>query len=395
MTLKQDSDKKPLVRSWGTQNTAISCLRFMIAVVITFTSFTGYLEAEEGDIFTVSDVHVDVTSSSSADARTEAIANGQRNAFQILLQRLVRSDALSRLPQLSAVEIDQYVRDFTVNNERNSPIRYLADLTFRFKATKIRILLRDLQVEFAQTVRKPVLILPIYEVAAAKSLWEKPNPWWAAWSDLNPRVGLVPFRYPAGDLKDVGIIGAEQAVSGDKPRIKEIRERYKVDTVLVVHANLISGPKGQAAVRIKILSYGSDHTGEPEEEQFNSGDNENINDLLERAANVTRISIEDNWKEINFIKFEQGSVLAASIPIESLTDWVDAKRRLENVAIIERIDLILISRNEALINIYYLGEDQQLTVALAQADMKLVQEEGSWTLILRKNSGDQKKIREN
>ena len=208
-------------------------------------------------------------------------------------------------------------------------------------------------------------------------------------------MGLVPFRFPVGDLKDVGIIGAEQAVAGDKPRIKEIEERYKVDTVLVVHANLISGPKGQVAVRVKILSYGSGHRGEPEEEQFYSGDNENIDDFLKRAASAIRNSIEDNWKEDNFIKFEQGSVLAASIPIESLTDWVVARRRLENVAIIERIDLVLISRNEALINIYYLGEDQQLTVALAQADMKLVQEEGSWTLFLRRKSGDQKKSKVN
>ena len=395
MTLKQDSNKIPFVRYRGTHNIPISYSRILIAVVFSFISMSGYLEAEERNIFTVSDVHVDVTSSSSADARTEAIANGQSQAFQILLQRLVRSDSLSRLPQLSAVEIDQYVQDFTVNNERNSPIRYLADLTFRFKAPKIRVLLRDLEVDFAQTVRKPMLILPIYEVAAAKSLWERPNPWWAAWSGLNPRVGLVPFMFPIGDLKDVGIIGAEQAAVGDKPRIKEIRDRYKVDTVLVLHARLISGPKGQAAVHVKILSYVSERRGKPEEKKFYSIDNENIDVMLKRSATAIRNSIEDNWKENNFIKFEQGSVLAASIPIASLTDWVVARRRLENVAIVERIDLVLISRNEAFINIYYLGEDQQLTVALAQADMKLVQEEGSWTLNLNRISGGRNNNKKN
>ena len=350
MTLKQDSKKIPFVRYRGAHNIAIFYSRILIAVVISFISMSGYLEAEERNIFTVSDVHVDVTSSSSADARTEAIANGQSQAFQILLQRLVRSDSLSRLPQLSAAEIDQYVQDFTVNNERNSPIRYLADLTFRFKAPKIRVLLRDLEVDFAQTVRKPMLILPIYEVAAA-------NPWWAAWAGLNPRVGLVPFMFPIGDLKDVGIIGAEQAAVGDKPRIKEIRDRYKVDTVFVVHARLISGPKGQAAVNVKILSYVSDRRGKPEEKNFYSIDNENKDVMLKRSADAIRNSID--------------------------------------VAIVERIDLVLISRNEAFINIYYLGEDQQLTVALAQADMKLVQEEGSWTLNLNRISGGRNNNKKN
>ena len=65
------------------------------------------------------------------------------------------------------------------------------------------------------------------------------------------------------------------------------------------------------------------------------------------------------------------------------------------MAIVERIDLVLISRNEAFINIYYLGEDQQLTVAWAQADMKLVQEEGSWTLNLNRISGVRKNNKKN
>jgi hypothetical protein len=102
--------------------------------------------------------------------------------------------------------------------------------------------------------------------------------------------------------------------------------------------------------------------------------------MLMRVAISTRNKIEDTWKEENLIKFEQGSVLAASVPILSLTDWVEVRRRLADVAIIERIELVLISRNEALINIYYLGGDEQLSLALAQADMRLEEEEGSWTL---------------
>ena len=51
---------------------------------------------------------------------------------------------------------------------------------------------------------------------------------------------------------------------------------------------------------------------------------------------------------------------------------------------IERVDLILLSRNEARINLFYLGDPDQLKLALAQADLSLVEEEGSWSLALTK-----------
>ena len=206
----------------STKNSAVLCIRYFLSGLIICIIFLVDLRAEEDSIFSVSNVHVDETSISSVDAKKKAISEGQFRAFQILLRRLIKFDELARLPEISSEEIDPYVRDFSVNNEKNSPIRYLADLTFRFKAQKIRRFLRDLEVEFAETVRKPVLILPIYDLAAAKSLWETPNPWRKAWGDLSPHVGLVPFQLPVGDLKDVGIIGAEQAATGDQPRIKAI-----------------------------------------------------------------------------------------------------------------------------------------------------------------------------
>jgi hypothetical protein len=52
--------------------------------------------------------------------------------------------------------------------------------------------------------------------------------------------------------------------------------------------------------------------------------------------------------------------------------------------VIERVDLIVLSRNEARINLFYLGDPNQLKLALAQADLSLVEEEGSWTLSLIK-----------
>jgi hypothetical protein len=106
--------------------------------------------------------------------------------------------------------------------------------------------------------------------------------------------------------------------------------------------------------------------------------------MLARGAAEAVGLIEDQWKLDNLLQFGQSAVLATALPITGLSDWVEAQRRLIKVAVIERVDLILLSRNEARINLFYLGDPNQLKLALAQADLSLVEEEGSWTLSLIK-----------
>ncbi|MDG2033089.1 MAG: DUF2066 domain-containing protein [Rhodospirillales bacterium] len=350
---------------------------------------SGLVYAQQNNAFTIVSVNVDITSKSSADARQKALAYGQRQAFERLMRRIVISGDLARVPKLTKSEIDEYVLDFAVVNEKNSPIRYLADLTYRFKARDIRGLLRGLEIRFAETLSKPVLLLPVYEAAAAKFLWDNPNPWREHLAQQALRDGLVPVTLPAADLRDIGLIGPEQALAGDEPRIKAIGLRYGVDTVMVTHATLSAGAGGRPSLRVNVISYGSDKRAG--KLGFSAGQQrgETIEGLIQRAARLTVAKIEDRWKEDNLLQFEQDAVLAAAVPIGSLTEWVEVQRRLNRIAVIQKLDLVLFSRNEARINIYYLGDEEQLSLALAQADMQLRQDEGNWVLQLKGLAGRQ------
>ena len=142
------------VITWDSLNLAAICIGSLALSVIFLMFLPRDLGAQGNRAFTVSGVQVDVTSSSSADARKKALADGQRRAFERLLRRLVMSDDINRLPKMASDEIDEYVLEFAVDNEKNSPVRYLADLTFRFKPTLIRNLLRNLLKLFIRMVRE-------------------------------------------------------------------------------------------------------------------------------------------------------------------------------------------------------------------------------------------------
>ncbi len=358
-------------------------------VVLTAVTLGISLVAMEGraqttNAFVVSNVDVDVTAATAADARKQAISQGERRAFERLLARLTLSYDRSKLPQVNQKDISEYIRDFSVSNAKNSTVRYLADLSFRFKPAEVRALLRDLGIEFAETVSKPVLVLPVYEVAGAVALWDEPNPWRKLWSDKSASDGLVPIVLARGDLQDLRAIGGEQAIRGDKPRLIAIGSRYNVSTVLVAHAKAVTVTGGRLGLQVNVVSYGADQRGqyieldiEPE-----GGD---LTALLAKAVEETALAIEDRWKEANLLRFERSSVLAATLPLRALTDWVEAKRRLGKIAVIEQVDLVLISRTEARLNIFYLGDPDQLTLAMAQTDIKLTENDGSWSLQLLKS----------
>ena len=141
------------------------------------------LAQNSSDIFTVRDVPVDETAATAADARQTALAVGQRRAFRRLMNRLVPEAHQSSIPALDSNLLQYYVLDFSVDNERTSAVRYLADLTFRFNADEVRNLLRSNSVGFAETRSKPLLVLPVFiSPEAGPTLWVDPNPWRETWA---------------------------------------------------------------------------------------------------------------------------------------------------------------------------------------------------------------------
>jgi hypothetical protein len=358
---------------------------------------------EPQEVFTVANIHVDVTAKTASAARQKALEKGEKEAFNLLLKRLTMRIDYKRLPILDSKQISTYIQDFNVTNEKNSEIRYLADLTYRFKPSDIRLLLRDNEIQFAETISKPILVLPVYQLAGAVFLWDDPNPWRDALlgkpkiikTKMRKRVsGLVPLVFGNGNLSDIATISAELAVKGDVQSLIAIANKYKVGKALVILARLRSTPQGIPILKVRVLKYGIDSRRHVFSMQIRANKLENVSALLYRSATEVTAKIEELWKAENLLKFENMSVVAATFPINSLAEWVDAKRRLVKVAVIENVELVIFSRTEVRLNIHFIGEVDQLKLALAQTDMVLKKDTGMWVLKVQKpiQSGAKKGI---
>lgn len=359
---------------------------FVLLVALSTALFSANTRdswAAQADVFAVRGIKVDVTAASTATARDKALAMGERAAFRELLERLTIRIDHPRLPAFSANDIAAFVNDFEVAEEKASTVRYLATLNYSFKADDVRRLLIDRQIAFAETTSKPVLVLPVYQAAGSLLLWDDPNPWRKAWTERPKKFSLVPAILPKGDLQDIAMIGPEQTVAGDDQRLSAIARRYDAGDTVVALA-IMNMDRGRPDLEVYVTRYGSVLQEQTVVKSFASGDTENLDSLLARASLELTSHIEDNWKRDNILQFGRQAVVTIKIRIGSLKDWLDVRSRLAEVAVVRRSDLVILSLEEARVNLHYIGEPEQLALALEQADLKMTREGDSWALELKK-----------
>ena len=91
---------------------------------------------------------------------------------------------------------------------------------------------------------------------------------------------------------------------------------------------------------------------------------------------------QTEWKRRTLLDFDHENKLVAIVPLDGIQTWLFVQRRLYSLAEVREIEVTALSAREAHLTLSYLGQAQQLTVALAQRGLILQSQEGFWTLTL-------------
>jgi hypothetical protein len=355
------------------------------ALALAICAAGGAAAQSGGDVFTVRDVAVDETAATAAEARQEALAVGQRRAFRRLMDRLVPEDQQPLVPTVDVNTLQYYVLDFSVNNERSSAVRYLADLTFRFNPDEVRKLLRQNGVAFSETRGKPVVVLPVYsDTVTEPTLWLEANPWRDVWAQRPGDDGLVPMTVPLGDVGDIATIDAGGVLSGDAEALRTIAANYGAEDVLVTSATLSGNPdSGSAVLEVVTRRYQDGTATVTQRDKLVQVTGEPLDGFLMRAAERVDNSVQEYWKQQYLLQFGNQRWILVFVPLGGLDDWLTVRRRLKGVAAIQQTNLSTLSRREAQLEISFVGDEQRLTRALAQRDLSLVlRVDSNWELTL-------------
>lgn len=332
--------------------------------------------AVDADLFTVRGVAVDATAETAPAARERAIAEGRRSAFRRLIARLVPAAQARSVSDPTDSELQRMVLGFEVANERASAVRWLADLTVAFDPRAVQARLRASGVPYAETRSLPVLVIPLYETGGETILWKEPNPWRAAWSDLPPQGGLVPFVVPYGDVADISDLSPEQAIGGNVEALTRIAERYGARDAVVVRAR----PRSGGAIELSVQRLGPSGTDRTLVETVAGGDALTEKQRLAPAVLRTVAMVEEAWVKDNVIRPGFETRVTATVPIDSMKRWLTVREALDGLSIVARYQVVQLTRREALVDVWVNGEAEQFRVALAQRDLQLLPGAGDYVL---------------
>jgi hypothetical protein len=335
---------------------------------------------EQADPYSAT-VKVDATADSAAAARTIARTDGQRRALTQVIDGLTGSTDATKLPKLDDRTITDMVDSFEVANEKMSAVRYLADYTFHFRASKVRQLLRNAGIAFSQSPGsqspgKPVIVVPAYRDGDKTVLWDDPNPWREAWAQVPAGSGPTRLSLPLGGIADVTAIDAEQAGSGDAQALTDIAQHNDGDVALVALAIARRQGDRLAGVDLSLKRYRLGQLVDSRADSVDANPGEDAADLLKRAAAVAVADIEHGAPP----KSSKEASLDAVVPISSLGDWIEMRQRLAAVPAIHQIDLLSLSRQQAKIALKYVGSPDQLKSDLAEAEIDLDGADPEWRL---------------
>lgn len=334
------------------------------------------------DVFEVNGLRIDESAADELSAKYNGIQVAQQAALKTVFRRLVaRSDA-RRLPDVDNRLLPTLVEAFDITNEKFGGGRYLATMSVRFIPEQVANELRLAGIPFAMTRSRPLVVLPIIDTGSGKRLWDDPNPWRRAWGRRLPHPGLFSLVMPDGDLADVSTINVSQAFTGDAAGFRAIASKYRADGVMVAVASVRGGGR---TIYVSLRFAGGGRDGQVLERRYEGGGT--TTQILNQVVGEVLRELENTWKSRNIVDFSREDRISVLVPIRGMGDWLAVRKRLSNMARIQSIDVARMSREEAEIDLGFVGSTAQLKSALAQQGLELVYSPDHPLWLLRPGAG--------
>ncbi|MEM1401316.1 MAG: DUF2066 domain-containing protein, partial [Pseudomonadota bacterium] len=267
-------------------------------------------------------------------------------------------------------------QSFSVANERTTPGRYIADLTFVYEPTAIRGLLREGRVASSQVTNEEIaVIIPVYEpgLATETRLWDSPNPWFDAWLDYDPSAIATEIIVPFGDFRDLSDLSAPQALIPDTVGVASLAERYGARRGVVAVARPSPGTldvslfavRGTALQANDFFSLPVNAGGEAQALQ------EAVAEVARRIDETLFIGLFAAGPTTPVASGGNAAILMVSVPIEAPADWYRVVATLDQTPLVVGNTLVSLGPREAIVRLEHLGNHDQLRSVLAEQALDL------------------------
>ena len=328
--------------------------------------------AADAEVFTVSGVAVDETAEDTRMARMNALRTALRIAWRDLAKRLVRGDPGAALDQ-EAATLDALVQGLEFDDERMSAGRYQAVISVRFQAEAVLEILGDSGVSHLDTPGPVLVVLPVLQSGPQLVLWEDSNVWLSAWQRSNGGNSAVELIVPGGDLRDISLIDAADALSQNWDQLARLVSLHRADGVLIAYART---DEDTLRPRLTWLDEGG---ASPVLLARNLPQAWPM-EALGLAVEASRTGVDEHWAAMALAPAGPTVSVFADIPVTGLAEWIDIRDRLESSPALQAVVPLLVSTTRIRARLLYTGTLEDLLFRMRRAGLDVDGQTGFLTI---------------
>ncbi len=303
-------------------------------------------------------------------AREKALAEGQRQAFDVLMDQIVVSRDREEAKEIEEGQLLNFIQDVSLDHEKTSSTKYMGVLSVRFVPERIEKFLKDKNISFMRRLPPRFLLVPIVE--NTENIFEN-NPFYDRLKENPPVSSLYVFSQPLGDAEDLLSITFENMVSQNK-KMTDILSKYDSDQILLV-ALRSDGEKFLMTTQTYPPSDDMIFSVVSEGRYFPSP--AEMDDMMTQLI----FKMEEKWKLRYFSSSEMPSVFSFSVPVSSLQEWTQMEKKLKKLSFIEKTDVFSFKKNKVSIRLFFKGSEEELREKLRQKGYTVLQT-GSEVLLI-------------
>lgn len=355
--------------------------RLFLRLVPVLTLALGLaIPAAAADLtYSVSGIHVDASGPSASAAESIAIDQGRPRAWDILYRRIAKQADWGKQPKLDAAGLRRLSRGYTVNNEKRSTTRYVADVTYIFSPEAVARVMTGVSPSYrlAGPGRK-ILLIPMAPNFDPKS------PWVSAFSNPRFNASAVPFAVPTGTAPDVMALGDLKFDSVTWADVQLVAARiHASEVVLALAVPLTQGGTAidkpmTGKVQVWLRRIGIAET--PMKTSVDVPLIKNPAQTYPLAADAAVRAIEVMFQQKPAIDFGPKASLAADVDIDSLAQWNQIQTAMSMSPSVLGVQVSAMDIGHARVIVSYQGPVDTLQDALVPLGVQLTQSGDNWTI---------------
>ncbi len=209
-------------------------IKFLIFFILTFLVLAS-TNAKE-NIYLIENNEIYLENEGNILALRQSSKNiAFKNAFFILAKKILEPKDISKLQQIDNLNIENFVLDFILQDEKISETNYFAKVSVNFNPEKIRIFFSKINIKTKTHISENYLVLPIYKKFNTLYLWEDDNYWYDNLLAEYDKQGLLKLFFPKKSHINKFRISSSQVLDEDMNIVKQFLNYHKKKSAIILY----------------------------------------------------------------------------------------------------------------------------------------------------------------